>query len=298
MSKVVKPNDIEKILNSPAPVNLSSSNPKALERSSSQPPSSIKDSKSTIKSESKIEDDRKDMHVKVLSFSENELDKVNTITNIKNEQPQTEKSKEDLVDAISSAAKKLIEDPNSYYNNLKKSGPEVQTTFLPNDTQFLGCQKSNSEKVLDTPELGKIKSDNRRPLIDDKPIPIEKYIPNTVESKPEIKPTSSSTSYNQPPVSQPRTGSFREPREKSSSSRTTSATRPAYGSGYLKDLRNPKAKEPSIPKPIMIIKEVQADLECLKCQQTIKDCKINVQNRMTQLENDNERLTKDLRELK
>ena len=48
----------------------------------------------------------------------------------------------------------------------------------------------------------------------------------------------------------------------------------------------------------MIIKEVQADLDCLKCQQTIKDCKVNVQNRMSQLESDNERLTKDLRDFK
>ena len=59
-----------------------------------------------------------------------------------------EQSKEDLVDAISSAAKKLIEDPNSYYNNLRKSFSEVQANFMPNNTKFLGCERFSNEKIL------------------------------------------------------------------------------------------------------------------------------------------------------
>ena len=60
---------------------------------------------------------------------------------------------------------------------------------------------------------------------------------NSTEVNKDLIPTSS---YNSVSVTHPQTGAFREPRDKSTGSRTTSATRPAYGSKYLKNLRNPK----------------------------------------------------------
>lgn len=48
----------------------------------------------------------------------------------------------------------------------------------------------------------------------------------------------------------------------------------------------------------MIIKELQVDFNCLKCEQTKIDCETSVKNQVTQLEQHNTQLIEDLRKLK
>lgn len=103
---------------------------------------------------------------------------------------------EDLVDTISEAAKKLMNDPNSYYFNLKKedkSKPSTPVSKHANEKQI------SSE--LSTPDIGVSKS-NKSTLLNGNSAPIEPFsrskIPeNSKDSKQQTADTSKSSGKEQ-----------------------------------------------------------------------------------------------------
>lgn len=93
----------------------------------------------------------------MLSFNEQDMEEICP----KNSRPNVNASQEDLVDVISNAAKRLIEDPNSYYNNLKHS-KEPRKFYSPSNDEVSEESHQfnfNDNKYQDTPELGKGKAE-------------------------------------------------------------------------------------------------------------------------------------------